>query len=191
MDLERFAIKFFTRPAVDVDDAAFIDIFHDWIRNKRLNHVMLDVADYRHVPNGPGVMLVTHEVNYAMDRGDGAFGLYAQRKLGQEATAREKLLGLVKSTAQFGSLLEAEEKVDGRLKLEGGKFYYIANDRLHAPNTEEAFNTIKPDLEAIATQLYPGKSVSVTRLNNDPRARLTAVVEANESVDIGALAAVA
>lgn len=191
MDLERFAIKFFTRSEADVDEASLIDIFHDWIRLKRLNHVMLDVADYRHVPNGPGVMLVTHEVNYAMDRENGEFGLYAQRKRGDEATTQEKLLGLVKSTAQFGSLLESDSRIGGKLKLEGGKFHYIANDRLNAPNTEEAFNTIKPELEAIATQIYPGKSVSVSRLNNDPGARLTAVIEVNEPVEISTLTAAA
>lgn len=189
MNLERFAVKFFARPDADVDDAAFIDIFHEWIRLKRLDHVMLDVADYRHVPNGPGIMLVTHEVNYAMDREDGQFGLYAQRKLSSEATAKERILGLVKSTAQFGKLLEADSRIEGKLSLEGSTFYYIANDRLHAPNTEEAFNQIKPELEAIAADLYPGKAVSITRLDNDPRARLTAVVKAEGAVDIGSLAA--
>jgi len=187
VNLERFAVKFFARPETEVDDAEFIDIFHDWIRHKRLNQVMLDVADYRHVPTGPGIMLVTHEVNYAMDYGDGEFGLYAQRKLGNEATAKERILGLVKSTAQFGTLLEADSRIGGKLQLEGGKFHYIANDRLNAPNTEEAFAQIKPELEAIAAELYPGKSVSITRLNNDPRARLTAVIEANGSVDISSL----
>ncbi len=189
MNLERFAVKFFARPETEVNDADFIEIFHEWIRLKRLNHVMLDVADYRHVPDGPGLMLVTHEVNYAMDYGDGQFGLYAQRKRGEEGTSKERILSLVKSTAQFGALLEADSRLEGKLRLEGGTFHYIANDRLNAPNTNEAFAQIKPELEAIATDLYPGKSVSVTRLQNDPRARLTAVVEAGSPVDISSLVA--
>lgn len=189
MNLERFAVKFFARPETEVDDAAFIDIFHEWIRLKRLNHVMLDVADYRHVPTGPGIMLVTHEVNYAMDREAGQFGLYAQRKLGAEATAKERILGLIQSTAQFGALLEADSHLNGKIRLKGEKFHYIANDRLHAPNTEDAFNQLKPELEAIAAEVYPGKSVSVTRLNNDPRARLTAVIETDGTVEISSLVA--
>lgn len=188
MDLERFAIKFFARPETAVDDTTFIDIFHEWIRLKKLDQVMLDVADYRHVPEGPGIMLVTHEVNFAMDYGDGQFGLYAQRKRGDETTSKEKLLGLVKSTVAFGSLLESDARMKGHLKLEGGKFHYIANDRLHAPNTEETFNALKPELEAIATQIYPGKSVSINRLDNDPRARLTAVVQVDEPIDMETLA---
>ncbi|MEL6319348.1 MAG: hypothetical protein AAFQ57_01685 [Cyanobacteria bacterium J06626_14] len=189
MNSDRFAVKFFTRSEPDIDDAAFIDIFHEWIRLKRLNHVMLDVADYRHVPEGPGIMLVTHEVNYAMDRNNGQFGLYAQRKLGDESTLQERVLELVKSTAQFGTLLEAESSLEGKLKLEGGMFHYIANDRLNLPNTEDAFNGIKGDLEAIAAEVYPGKAVSITRLENDPRARLTAVIKVEDSVDIGSLVA--
>ncbi|MEB3209705.1 MAG: hypothetical protein VKL39_00055 [Leptolyngbyaceae bacterium] len=189
MNLDRFAVKFFAQSEPDVDDAAFIDIFHEWIRLKRLNQVMLDVADYRHVPEGPGIMLVTHEINYAMDRNDGKFGLYAQRKVGDEETLKERILGLVKSTAQFGSLLEAEASLQGKIKLDGSTFHYIANDRLNAPNTEEAFNAIKKDLEAIAAEIYPGKTVSVTRLDNDPRARLTAVVTVDDSVDMSSLVA--
>jgi hypothetical protein len=189
VNLDRFAVKFFTTSEPDVDDAEFIDIFHEWIRLKRLNHVMLDVADYRHVPNGPGIMLVTHEVNYAMDRNDGQFGLYAQQKISDGSTLKDKILGLVKSTAQFGSLLESESALQGKIKLDGSTFHYIANDRLNAPNTEEAFNTIKGELEAIAADLYPGKTVTITRLSNDPRARLTAVVTVDDAVDMGSLVA--
>ncbi|MEM7770412.1 MAG: hypothetical protein AAF327_07865 [Cyanobacteria bacterium P01_A01_bin.37] len=189
MNLDRFAVKFFTRPETDVDDAAFIDIFHEWIRLKRLNHVMLDVADYRHVPTGPGIMLVTHEVNYAMDRNDGQFGLYAQRKLGADSPFQEKMVELIKSTAQFGALLEADSRIEGKLKIEGGTFHYIANDRLNAPNTDEAFNKVKGDLEAIAAEVYPGKTVSVTRLENDSRSRLTAVVTTDSPVDMSTLIA--
>jgi hypothetical protein len=63
----------------------------------------------------------------------------------------------------------------------------MANDRLQAPNTDEAFAALKPDLEAAAAQLYPGQQVSVTRLENDPRDRLTAIVEMVGSVDIATL----
>ena len=100
------------------------------------------------------MMLITHEVNYAMDHGNGQFGLYAQRKLGAEPTQKERILGLVRSTATFGALLEADQRVNGKLSLEGGKFYYMSNDRLQAPNTPAAFEALKPDLEAAAAELY-------------------------------------
>lgn len=185
---ERFCIKFLARPETNVDEVAFIEIFHEWIRLQKLKGTLIDVADYRHVPNGPGIMLITHEANYAMDHGNGQFGLYAQRKLGEGNSHKERILELARSTAAFGALLESDNRVAGKLSLEGGQFLYMANDRLHAPNTEEAFAALKPDLEAAAAELYPGQTVSVTRLENDPRDRLTAVVKVDNSVNLATLA---
>ena len=52
MNIERFCVKFFARPETNLDDAVFIEIFHEWIRLKTLPGILLDVADYRHVPFG-------------------------------------------------------------------------------------------------------------------------------------------
>lgn len=188
MNPERFCVKFFATSDTQVEDEAiFIDIFQDWIKHRKLDGVLLDVADYSHVPGGPGVMLITYETNYAMDHGDGQFGLYAQRKVAEAGTQQERILSLIQSTVAFGKLLESDQRV--AVTLEGHRFLYMSNDRLNAPNTDEAFAAVKGDLEAIATQLYPGQSVTVTRVENDPSARLTAIVEAQSPVGIGALAA--
>lgn len=178
MNLERFCLKFFARPGAPVDDAVFIDIFHDWIRLKKLPGILLDVADYRHVPEGPGVMLITHDINFGMDYSSGVFGLLAQRKRGSGRSHQENLLELAQATITFGALLEADPRLAGQLRLEGGAFHYIANDRLLAPNTEAGFAALQPDLAAVAALMYPGQQVSITRLPNDPRERLTVVVEA-------------
>lgn len=187
MDVERFYLKFFAREQA-VDEAIFIPIFHDWIRLKSLPGTLIDVADYRHVPEGPGIMLISYDINYAMEHGGGQFGLSAQRKLGQEGSHSERIVELAKRMALFGSLLAADSRLAGALALEGGKFLYAANDRLRLPNTAEAFTALQPDLAAAAAALYGDQPVSVTRLENDPRERLTAVVEAAAPVAIASLA---
>jgi hypothetical protein len=187
MDIGRFCIKFFARPGYNIDDAIFIDIFHEWIRLKKLPGILLDVADYRHVPEGPGVMLLTHDINFAMDYSEGRFGLFAQRKSGQADNHRDRILELVRATVTFGSLLEQDPRISGKISLDGGAFHYLSNDRLLAPNTNEAATAITSDLAAAAEVVYPGQTVSITPLANDPRERLAIEVTA-ESVDIGALA---
>jgi len=187
--LERFCVKFPAQAEVSVDEATFIPIFHEWIRDRILAGTLLDVVDYRHVPDGPGIMLITHEINYAMDHDQGEFGLYAQRKLGPGASHQERLVHLLRQTVAFGARLEADRRIAGGLKLQGGKFYYLANDRLRAPNTDESFAALKPDLEAAAASLYPGQSVSVSRLQSDPRQRLTLLVDTHHAVDMATLAA--
>lgn len=190
MTLQRFCVKFPAREAHldDQDETNLVYVFQDWIRDRALDGVLLDIADYRHVPEGPGVMLITHEINYAMDKGNGQLGLYAQRKVGDSASNKEAILELVQAVAKFSQLLQADERVQGKISLEGGKFLYMSNDRLHAPNNEETFNALKPDLEAAAGHLYPGKSVAVTRIENDPRDPLTVMVDTSESIDLPSLA---
>jgi hypothetical protein len=185
MNLERFCIKFFAQS--NLDDAVFIGIFHEWIRLKKLAGILLDVADYRHVPEGPGIMLITHEINYAMDYTDGQFGLFAQRKLGPGDNHLARLLELIRATATFGALLESDQRINGNLKLEAGKFHYMANDRLIVPNSDDGFAIVQPELETVSAQLYPGQTVSVSRLENDSRGRLTAVIDSGGSVGISDL----
>lgn len=187
MDIERFCLKFFARPG-HVDEARFIPVFHEWIRLKSLPGTLIDVADYRHVPEGPGIMLISHEVNFAMEHGGGQFGLSAQRKSGSGANHQEWILDLAKRMALFSSLLQSDARVGSQLQLEGGSFLYLANDRLHAPNTAEAFAAIQPDLEAAASVFYGGQPVTVTRVQNDPRDRLAARVESTGAVELATLA---
>ncbi|MCB9101596.1 MAG: hypothetical protein H6632_18815 [Anaerolineales bacterium] len=187
MNIERFCVKFLARPGTTLDDAVFIEVFHEWIRRHTLPGILLDVADYRHVPDGPGIMLITHEINFAMDYSEGGFGLLAQRKLGQGTTQQERILELVRATVTFGALLEADPRVAGQLSLEGGAFQFLSNDRLALPNTADGFAAIRPDLEATAAVIYPGQAVSVARLDNDPRDRLTLVVQAG-TVDMQTVA---
>ncbi|MFN9623685.1 MAG: hypothetical protein ACK587_12780 [Cyanobacteriota bacterium] len=186
MDVERFCLKFFAREG-GVDEAGFIPIFHDWIRLKSLPGTLIDVADYRHVPDGPGIMLISLDINYAMEHGGGQFGLSAQRKQGLEGSHQERIVDLAKRMAHFGTLLEADQRLGGAFALEGGKFHYLANDRLRLPNTDASFAAIQPDLLAAAAVLYGDQPVSVTRLENDPRERLTAVVEVAGPTPMAAL----
>jgi hypothetical protein len=186
MDVERFCLKFPAYPS-QVDEATFIPIFHEWIRVKKIPGALIDVADYRHVPDGPGIMLISHEINYAMEHGGGQFGLSAQRKLGEGATHQKRIVDLAKRLALVGSLLEADGRLNGHLRLEGERFFYVGNDRLRLPNTDEGYAALKPDLEAAAQSLYGGAPVTITRVINDPRDRLSAVVETTGTVNLSSL----
>lgn len=52
-----------------------IATFHDWIRSHALDEVLVDVADYSHVPGGPGVVLIGSDYTYSVAPcGSGALG---------------------------------------------------------------------------------------------------------------------
>src|ERR1700689_28103 len=59
----------------------FLPIFHHWIQNQSLkNHLLIDVADYAHVPAGAGTLVVASEANIHMDRSENRLGLLYVRK---------------------------------------------------------------------------------------------------------------
>jgi hypothetical protein len=67
VDLHKFGIKLFAVDAKRFDILKLIPMYHRWIQQKALEDLLIDVADYSHVPAGPGVMLIAHEGNYALD----------------------------------------------------------------------------------------------------------------------------
>lgn len=187
MYIERFCVKFpaETIPA-DFNEESLIGVLQGWIRDEKLAGTLIDVVDYRHVPEGPGIMLVTYEMNYMMEH-QGGYGLYVQRKVGAVNSHAEAIADLVQAAATFGTLLAKETGVT----LKGNEFLYISNDRLNAPNTDAAFAEVKTDLEAALQKIYGGKSLTIERVQNNPKERLTLAVKVNSPVAIAELATVA
>jgi len=146
----------------DPELRAFIDVFHGWIRHKRLDALLIDVADYSHVHRGPGVMVVAHEAYWAMDETGGRVGMFYKRRHGEpepilpalDAALRHALTGakLVEKDAP-GVSFATDEVVVG------------FEDRLLAPNDEATFDRFFPKLEALAQRLF-GPEASVTQLGD-------------------------
>ena len=63
---------------VQPDD--FTAVFHTWIQKGAVEGLLLDVADYQHIQDGPGMILIGDQVDYAFDLGRGGSGLLVRRK---------------------------------------------------------------------------------------------------------------
>mgnify|MGYP001547542486 FL=1 len=172
MDLQRFCIKVFARPSPQFDDEALIPIFHEWIRDGVPLGTLIDVTDYRHVPHGPGVMLIAHEANFAVDRAEGGrLGLLYQRKtVYPAAELHRRILGAAQQAVAAAQRLASDVRLEGNLAFDAGALRFIANDRLLAPNTEEAYGTLVPQLRRAAEALYG--ECELRPAAPDPRDRL-------------------
>ena len=86
----------------NADLELFIPVFHKWIQeNKIPNHIMVDVADYKHISDGPGIMLIAHEGNFSIDLENGKAGLLYTRKQPLEKDITNNHMGLQKIQYQF------------------------------------------------------------------------------------------
>ena len=67
MELQHVNVKLFVEGTLQVDPERFIEVFHRWIREHTLDEMLIDIADYRHVPAGPSVLLVGFEADYSLE----------------------------------------------------------------------------------------------------------------------------
>lgn len=42
------------------------ELLHRWVSGRVLDDILVDVADYRHVPQGPGLFVIGHSANYQL-----------------------------------------------------------------------------------------------------------------------------
>ena len=184
MDLQRVAVKVFAPEGGAIPLPEFIPVFHSWIQGRRVGGTLIDVADYGHLSNGPGVVLIGHDADYFMDTSEGPFGLIYNRKRGLEGSAADRWRSC------FGAALKAcaelEKDFKGKLKFRAADSLVIFNDRLETPNEESTFSAVRADLESTAAEIYGGK-VELTRREDDPRSRLAVEVRASENVALSDL----
>src|SRR5688572_25259119 len=73
--VNRLSVKFYLNNDNTLDWASLIPVFHRWIQTRAVEGLLIDVTDYKHVPQGPGLLLIGHEGDYAIDESDGRLGL--------------------------------------------------------------------------------------------------------------------
>lgn len=167
--------KIFARhSAIDLGDA--IPVFHSWIQNNATAELLVDVADYRHVPSGPGVMLIGHEAHYSLDSRGNRLGLLYSRRSILEGTFQDKLRQAYGSALSACRRLEQEPPFSGKLNFDVGACEFWINDRLLAPNTEETWRTLEPELYAFLDELF-GRGAYALNRTGSPRELLRFYVE--------------
>jgi hypothetical protein len=157
MDAHKLQLKIFLDPASarTTDAEAFIKVFHRWIKERVLPELVIDVANYAHVPKGPGVVLIGHGSDYFMDEGDGRLGLLHNRKRSGFAPG-ERLGDLARRTLHAAALLERDPAFAGKVRFGTGELLFRVNDRLLAPSAPATFAALRPELEALGGMLYGG-----------------------------------
>jgi hypothetical protein len=136
--------------AVSLDEA--VKIFHRWIKDNLCTEMMIDVADYQHVPAGPGVMLIGHEANYSLDNREKRLGLLYNRKAVLDGTFQSRLAQAHEAALAACQRLEAEELFRGKVKFDRNSIELAVNDRLLAPNNDETWSVLEPRIK----EEFPG-----------------------------------
>lgn len=163
MDAHKLQVKIFAEPVSGLALETFIPVFHAWIKNQVLKELTIDVANYAHVHEGPGVVLIGHGSDYFVDEGEGRLGLlYSRKRLAPEPGAR--VSDAFRRAIHTAALLEKETAL--KLKFRTDEWLFRINDRLAAPNTDATFAAARPELEAVCKRLFDGGPFEMGRVGS-------------------------
>jgi len=157
---KRIKVKFFFKEDYEVQDEAFIPIFHSWIQEQKVeNHLLLDVADYSHVPNGLSVLLVAHEADIALDTENHAIGFSYTRKQDwpESASSLSKRLQLCLEENTKAAKLLADSKLP-EVNFEAIEIRLV--DKLATPETPEEQAVVKAAFETALKDVY-GEAITI------------------------------
>lgn len=179
-NLVKLDLKVLTGGEPEAEPEEFIPVFHRWITERVLPELLIDVADYSHVHEGPGVLLIGHDAIYAYDLSRGEPGLLYSRRRETSAelegidTLERRIESLLTCAFQACELIEAEPQLEGRVVFDRHRLELRVNDRL-VPGDEETVAALGTAFErtvAAAGGANGSAPVKVTRIG-EARERLT------------------
>ncbi len=174
MELQKINIKVFTVEPNNVPLTDFIDIFHSWIQ--ATDGVYHDVADYSHMQAGPGIVLVADDANVSIDETSNRRGLLYSQKTKLSGSNVEKLSTVLRGALENCRRLEEEPALRGKLRFVGSQVEILVNDRLVAPNTSDAFEEIRPEIDFLARRLYARTNFTLLQNQQDTRHRFNVTI---------------
>jgi rhodanese-related sulfurtransferase len=167
-----------TSPPADLEPA--IAVFHRFIQRGLVEGLILDVADYRHVPQGPGVLLVGHDVDYGVEEG----GFTVVRKRRAEDAASTQVRDALRMGLGAMDALAADGALD--LAIDRARFTVAAFDRREG-TPEEVAASLRDELEPLVTELYGTDAKLSPVVADDPRQAPAVHVEADPAAAEGVL----
>lgn len=179
MDLQHVNVKLLVQDPEEVDLEPLIPIFHSWIQDQVCEELLLDIADYRHVDGGPGVVVIGHQANYSVDNTDNRLGVRYNRKAVLEGSNQNRLKQATRSALRACQRLESEPRLDGKLRFNGQEMEVFINDRLVAPNRDATREALSCEFASFFQELFGGSEYSLS-YGRDPRRLFTVSVKTSQ-----------
>jgi hypothetical protein len=171
-DVVRIGAKLYAENPEVIDLEAYVPLFHGWIQRKSVDGVPIDVADYAHVPDGPGVMLIGHEADRSIDLGEGRPGVVYQRKRDPEGDVESRFAAAIAAADGLASEIEGDPAAAG-VRFGRDEILIRVNDRLAAPNDDATLDALRPSIAGAHATVRPGRTATIERLTGDPKGPLT------------------
>ena len=160
MNLQKINVKIYLEKGQEIPMNTFIPIFHRFIQKNLLEGMLVDVAEYTHVHEGPGVLLIAHEGNYSVDETEGRRGMLYNQKRAPAKGGEDHLKTALRRALKACEVLEKKPELAGKLKFNPSRLRIFVNDRLETSNKNRGFS----ELEEVIRPLFEKLSGSSIKL---------------------------
>lgn len=183
----RTQVKFFLDTSNPIDQALFTGVFQRWIQDNLLDELVIDVADYRHVFQGPGTVLIGHYSDYTIDNRDGRIGLLYTRKRQTTEDVAAQLRSSLQRNLKAAEFLEHEPAFKPALKFNISEIEVRFVDRLQFKNSVATFESVKDDVTAVLSEFYGAHPFQIEQVPSDPRDLFALKVTAQGAISLADL----
>lgn len=178
MNLQYLNWKIYLENPAEAEPDEWFKVFSTWIPDAP--EIFIDVADYKHVPDGPVTLLVGHYVNYSLDATGRSLGLLYDYKHPMDGSDEEKIRASLQGILRVAKRLEEDAGFTHKPKFKAGSLRFIVNSRAAAPNTPQTLEAVKPDLIKVLAKAFGEGGFDLEHLT-DPRQRFSVQVTAKGS----------
>lgn len=162
VELQHINVKLLLKDPAGVDVHAVVPVFHRWIQEQSSDELLLDVASYAHVKDGPGVILIGHEADYSLDLTDGRLGLRYNRKAVGNGNNESRLEQAASAALHALRKLQTDERLGNSIQFDGRNLELFFNDRLLTPNNERTKLGADPELGVFLKRLTASELYSLS-----------------------------
>lgn len=170
MEPHRISVKLYLEDPSALDPESVVPAFHRFIREDAVGGIPIDVARYAHVVNGPGVMIIGHQLDFAIDLAEGRPGISVTRKRDAQGGLADQVRELTAWAARLSLLLQDDPAVGAAATVSTGEVLVTILDRYEAPNDDETLVRAEPALREALGPLSECAALAVERLgtHRDP-----------------------
>jgi len=186
MEFQHVNVKLFVKDPEAVDLERLIPVFHGWIQNQGRRELLLDIADYRHVASGPGMVLIGHYGNFSVDNAGSRLGVRYNCKRPIEGTNQDRLAHSTQAAFACCQRLEDEPSLNHTIQFNGHEIEFSINDRLLAPNTPPTRAAAEAEFRNFFSCLF-GEGEYTMKYASDCRSPLSVHVRTANAFDTATL----
>lgn len=165
---KRIRVKFFAQNEEPININNVPPIFQTWIQRQALEGLLIDVADYKHVHNGPGIILIGHEGDYAYELGQGRPGVSYTLKVHDSQSLADAVTTALRRAVQASQTLQADPALKN-LHIDLSTAQVTIIDRLNYANDAEGLATVESELAEWLSE----RNAEFTYLEGDSRDPIT------------------